>query len=195
MDDHVKSVVNVSKYLFERKLVSGKAGNVSSRFKNDDMDVIAMTPTMMSLNNLKEEDVVLTDIDGNILTKGKPSSEVNLHLYTYKKNKDVNGIVHTHSPFATGFSFSNNKIKRLEGFGKIKAPYVAEIDYETPGTEKLAIAASKVLKDEDALILKKHGILATGPNIEEACSLAEFIEEIAKTQFISHTLNLSDSLK
>ncbi|WP_394325400.1 hypothetical protein [Methanobrevibacter arboriphilus] len=35
--------------------------------------------------------------------------------------------------------------------------------------------------------------MSTGKNIEEACSLAEFVEDIAKTQFISHTLNLSDS--
>jgi len=190
MEDTIKSVVDVSKYLFERKLVSGKAGNVSCRFKNKEMDVVAITPTMASLKNIKEEDVVLVDLDGNVLTKGKPSSEIYLHLSIYKEKKYVNGIVHTHSPFATGFAFSNKKIKRLEGFGKIKTPYLDELDYEAPGSEKLAEKAVEAL-NEDVLILKKHGILATGSNIEEACSLAEFVEDIAKTQFISHTLNLS----
>ncbi|MCL2114809.1 MAG: class II aldolase/adducin family protein [Methanobrevibacter sp.] len=192
MDDTVKSIVDVSKYLFERKLVSGKAGNVSSRFKNKEIDIIAITPTMISLKNVKEEDIVLVDFDGNILTKGKPSSEINLHLSIYKEKKNVNGIVHTHSPYATGFAFSNKKIKRLEGFGKIKKPYLEDLDYETPGSEKLAENAAKAL-NEDVLILKKHGVLATGNNVREACLLAEFIEDIAKTQFISHTLNLSDS--
>jgi len=68
-----------------------------------------------------------------------------------------------------------------------------EIDYETPGSEKLAENAVKAL-NEDVLILKKHGILTTGPNIEEACLLAEFVEDIAKTQFISHTLNMPSSI-
>ena len=192
MEDTVKSIVDVSRYLFERKLVSGKAGNVSSRFKNKKIDLIAITPTMISLKNIKEEDVVLVDIDGNVLTKGKPSSEIPLHLSIYKEKEDVNGIVHTHSPFATGFAFSNKRIKRLEGFGKIKTPYLKDLDYETPGSDKLAEKAAKALS-EDVLILKNHGILATGSNIQEACLLAEFVEDIAKTQFISHTLNLSDS--
>ncbi|MDR0900195.1 MAG: class II aldolase/adducin family protein, partial [Methanobrevibacter sp.] len=192
MENDAKSLVEVSKYLFEKKLVSGKAGNISSRFKNDEMDIIAITPTMSSLGSLKPEDIVLVDIDGNKLTKGTPSSEINLHLAIYKERKDINGIVHTHSPFATGFGFSDKKIKRLEGFGKIKTPYLADLDYETPGSDELAIGAANALKDEDVLILKKHGVLATGPDIKEACLLAEFVEDICKTQFISHTLNLSD---
>ena len=192
MKDTVKSVVEVSKYLFERKLVSGKGGNISSRFKNNEIDVVAITPTMISLKNIKEDDVVLVDLDGNVLTKGKPSSELDLHLSIYKEKKQVNSIVHTHSPFATGFAFSNKKIKKLEGFGKIKTPYLEELDYETPGSKKLAKKAVEAL-NEDVLILKNHGILATGPNIEEACLLAEFVEEIAKTQFVTHVLKLSDS--
>ena len=112
-EDNVKSVINVSKYLFEKKLVSGKAGNVSARFKDKEMDVVAITPTMKSLGNIKEEDVVLVDMDGNNLTKGTPSSEINFHLAIYNEKKDIRGIVHTHSPFATGFAFSNKRIKRL----------------------------------------------------------------------------------
>lgn len=190
--DNIKSVVDVSKYLFERKLVSGKAGNVSARFNDEGIDVIAMTPTMKSLGSLKEEEIILVDIDGNNLTKGTPSSEIYLHLAIYKEKKDIGGIVHTHSPFATGFAFSDKRIKRLEGFGKIVSPYLAEIEYEKPGSDELAIKSAEALKDEDVLILKNHGVIATGENIQEACSLAEFVEDIAKTQFISHTLNLSD---
>ncbi|MCL2156890.1 MAG: class II aldolase/adducin family protein [Methanobrevibacter sp.] len=192
MEDAVKSVVDVSRYLFERKLVSGKAGNVSLRFQNEETNTIAITPTMKSLKNIKEDDVVLVDLDGNVLTKGIPSSEVNLHLSIYKKKKHINGIVHTHSPYATGFAFSNKQIKRLEGFGEIKKPYLDEIPYIAPGSDKLAKIAAKSL-DDDVLILKNHGVLATGPNIKEACSLAEFVEEIAKTQYISYVLNSCDS--
>ncbi|MBZ9570471.1 class II aldolase/adducin family protein [Methanobrevibacter sp. TMH8] len=192
-NDNIRSVIEVSKYLFDRKLVSGKAGNVSARFKGSGMDIIAITPTMRSLGSIKEEDIVLIDIDGNNLTKGTPSSEINLHLAIYKANNDIGGIVHTHSPFATGFAFSDKRIKRLEGFGKITSPYLADIDYEKPGSQELADAAAHVLKNEDVLILKKHGVISTGSNVSEACSLSEFVEDIAKTQFISHTLNLSNS--
>ena len=52
----VKSVVEMSAYVFERGLVSGKAGNVSARFKGEKGDIVAITPTLKSLADLREED-------------------------------------------------------------------------------------------------------------------------------------------
>lgn len=189
MKNVVKSVIEVSEYVFERGLVSGKAGNVSVRFKNDGKDVVAITPTLKSLADLKEEDIVLIDENGKNLTKGKPSSEYNMHLAIYREKPEINGIVHTHSPYATGFAFSDKKIKRLEGFGAIKSEYLKEIPYEKPGSLELAESAAKALKDEDVIILKNHGIIATGETVQEAGALVEFTEEIAKTQFVTHMLN------
>ena len=131
----------------------------------------------------------MVDLDGNILTKGKPSSEVNMHLEIYKKRPDVNGIVHTHSPYATGFAHSSKKIKRYEGFGEIKVPYLAEIDYQKPGSDELANNASEGLGEEDVLVLKKHGVICVGENLKEAELLAVFVEETAKTQFVTYMLN------
>ena len=158
----VKSVVEMSAYVFERGLVSGKAGNVSARFKGE---------------------------KGELLTKGKPSSEVGMHLAIYREKPDVYGIAHTHSPYATGFAFSAKKIKRLEGFGAIKSEYLKDIEYFKPGSKELAEAASEALKTEDAIILKNHGVIATGETVKEAAALVEFVEEIAKTQFVTHVLN------
>lgn len=190
MQKEINSIINISNKLFNRHLVTGKAGNVSVKFKNNEKNIIAITPTLKSLNNLKFNDIVLVDLEGNIISKGKPSSEVFMHLNIYKSKKNVKAIVHTHSPFATGFSFSDKKIKRLEGFGKIKKPYLAEVNYEIPGTMDLANKVGEAIKNEDVLILKNHGVISVGENLEEAFSLADFVEEIAKTQFITHTLNL-----
>lgn len=190
MQKEINSIINISNKLFNRHLVTGKAGNVSVKFKNNEKIIIAITPTLKSLNNLKFNDIVLVDLEGNIISNGKPSSEVFMHLNIYKSKKNVKAIVHTHSPFATGFSFSDKKIKRLEGFGKIKKPYLAEVNYEIPGTMDLANKVGEAIKNEDVLILKNHGVISVGENLEEAFSLADFVEEIAKTQFITHTLNL-----
>lgn len=187
--DIVKSVVEMSAYVFERGLVSGKAGNVSARFKGENGDIIAITPTLKSLADLKEEDIILVDENGKNLTKGKPSSETGMHLAIYRQKPDIYGITHTHSPYATGFAFSNKKIKRLEGFGEIKSEYLKDIEYFKPGSVELANAAAEALKNEDAIILKNHGVIATGKTVKEAAALVEFVEEIAKTQFVTHMLN------
>ncbi|MDR2830389.1 MAG: class II aldolase/adducin family protein [Methanobrevibacter sp.] len=185
----VENILSISKYVFERNLVLGKAGNVSGRKRENDEDLIAITPTLKSLNRLKEEDIVLTNIDGDVLIGGVPSSELQMHLAIYKEREDVNGIVHTHSPYATGFSFSNFNLKRLEGFGKIEKEYIKKIPYKIPGSHELAKHASIALKNDDVLILENHGIVALGSTIEEAGDLVEFVEGIAKTQFISKLLN------
>jgi len=185
MKKNVQEIINVGKNIYNKGLVSGKSGNISARFG----DIIGITPTLTSLGNLSEEDIVLVDLDGNTLTKGKPSSEVNMHLEIYKKRSDVNAIVHTHSPYATGFAFSNKRIKRLEGFGEIKNPFLPYIEYEKPGTSELALKASEGIDSDDVLVLKNHGIICVAKNLKEAESLAVFVEESAKTQFVTLMLN------
>lgn len=186
MKKNVDEVISISRKLYDKGLVSGKAGNVSVKLKDD---VVAITPTLKSLGNLNEEDIVLVDMDGNVLTNGMPSSEVNMHLAIYKKRSDVRAIVHTHSPYATGFAYTDKRIKRFEGFGAIKNPFLSFIDYEKPGSSELANKASEAIENEDVLILKRHGILCVSDSLEEAAVLASFVEETAKTQFISYMLN------
>ena len=58
MEKNIEEIINVSDYLYKNKLVAGKAGNVSARFKGEEGDVIAITPTLKSLYELNEEDIV-----------------------------------------------------------------------------------------------------------------------------------------
>jgi len=189
MKKHIQEIIDTGNNIYQKNLISGKSGNISKRIKGSYGDIIAITPTLKSLSGLNQEDIVLVDLDGNTLTSGKPSSEVNMHLEIYKKRDDVNAIVHTHSPYATGFAFSNKSIKRLEGFGEIKNPYLPSIEYEKPGSSELAKNASEGIGDSDVLVLKNHGVICVNENLKEAQSLAVFVEESAKTQFVTLMLN------
>jgi L-fuculose-phosphate aldolase len=189
MKKHIQEIIDTGNNIYQKNLISGKSGNISKRIKGSYGDIIAITPTLKSLSGLNQEDIVLVDLDGNTLTSGKPSSEVNMHLEIYKKRDDVNAIVHTHSPYATGFAFSNKSIKRLEGFGEIKNPYLPSIEYEKPGSSELAKNASEGIGDSDVLVLKNHGVICVSEKLKEAQSLAVFVEESAKTQFVTLMLN------
>ena len=194
MKKHINEIISVSNEIYNKGLVPGKAGNISKRIKSSNGDIVAITPTLKSLAILKEEDIVLVDMNGNVLSKGKPSSEVNMHLEIYKKRPDVNAIVHTHSTYATGFAFSDKKIKRLEGFGEIKNEYLPYIEYEKPGSAQLAKNASEKIIGEDVLILKKHGVICISDSLKEAELLAVFVEESAKTQFVTFMLNSAEDI-
>ncbi|OPX59159.1 MAG: L-fuculose phosphate aldolase [Methanobacterium sp. PtaB.Bin024] len=173
-------------YVYSKGLSPGKSGNISVRSH----DTIAITPSGMSLGYLKPEDVVLLSMDGKILAgRKKPSSELQLHLNVYKNRSDVQGIVHTHSPYATGFARAGQMIERVEGFEKREIPFLKMVEYYPPGSMELATSVSDGLNEEDVLILRNHGVVATGSNLFEAALLAEFVEEVAKTQFISRVLS------
>ena len=191
MHEDISKLIEVCNSIYDRQLVSGKSGNVSIKLG----DYIAITPTLKPINGLNEKDIVLVDMDGNSLTKGKPSSEVGMHLGIYKKREDVNAIIHTHSPYATGFSFNYEKLEILEDYCKFYNTNLSSVQFEKPGSKELALKASESIVENDALILKKHGTLCVGENLKEAESLAIFIEEAAKTQFVSIMLNSVKDIK
>jgi L-fuculose-phosphate aldolase len=180
-----REICEIAHYLYSKGLTPGKSGNISARFQ----DTIAITPSGVSLGHVTEDEIVLLNMRGDVLAGGNnPSSELNLHLEVYK-NKDVQGIVHTHSSYATGFAMSGKKIERLEGFGERTKPFLKMVKYAQPGTMELAQMVGEGLKEEDVIILENHGVVATGENLKEASLLAEFVEETAKIQFIARVLN------
>ncbi len=181
----IKEICETAHYIYQKGLAPGKSGNISA-FSND---VMVITPSGVSLGYVKEEEISMVDLDGNILAGGEtPSSELQLHLEIYKNRKDVKGIVHTHSSYATGYAISGKMIERLEGFGEINNPFLKMVEYAQPGSLKLANLAAEGLKNEEVVILNKHGVVATGKSLFEAALLAEFVEETAKTQFVARVL-------
>ena len=62
MKKHINEIINVSNEIYNKGLVSGKAGNISKRIKASTGDIVAITPTLKSLSDLKEEDITLSFI-------------------------------------------------------------------------------------------------------------------------------------
>jgi L-fuculose-phosphate aldolase len=180
-----KKVADISLQIYEKGLVPGKSGNISVKYDN----ILAITPGGVSLKLVREEDVALLDKDGKMLISGKkPSSELELHKSIYSIREDVTAVVHTHSPYASGFSHAEEKIKRLEGFGSVDTPFLAMVEYAHPGSVQLAHLVSKTLEKEDVAILKGHGVVSVGKTLEEAVLLSEWVENTAKTMFIANVL-------
>lgn len=185
----LKDLVDASHFIHNKGLTPGKSGNISCRFYEEGISKVAITKSMISKGNVEIDDIIIIDMDGNVLQgEGKPSSETFMHIGIYNSREDINAVAHTHSPYAAGFSMSNQKLKRLEGFGPIENPYIPSVKYSKPGSIELANDTAEMMRNEDAVILKNHGVVAAGINLNEAVLLAEFIEDIAKTQFIAHIL-------
>ena len=84
-------------------LVTWTSGNVSAR--DPESGFVVIKPSGIMYEDLRPEDHVVVNLEGDVIEgKLKPSSDTASHLYIYRERPDVNGIVHTHSPYATAFA-------------------------------------------------------------------------------------------
>jgi len=177
-----KAVVRFGLKLVESGLTTGTGGNLSIIDRTSGR--VAVSPSGIEYAALQPEDVVLTDLDGNILDGDcKPSSELGFHLSVYRQRQDVQAIVHTHSPYATTMACLGWEIPAvhyLVGFAGKKVPVAP---YATFGTQELARNVSETIGEYNVLLLANHGLLAVGRNMDAAFAAAEEIEFVARIYY------------
>jgi L-fuculose-phosphate aldolase len=119
------------------------------------------------------------------ITNIMPSSEYRMHLEVYKQRKDINAVVHTHSPFATAYSTTRKPLKPLLAEAVLLGGEIPCAEYATPSTEEVPKSISKWIKDHDCVLLANHGVLAIGKSLEEAFIQVERVEFLAKITFLA----------
>ncbi|MEM3566750.1 MAG: class II aldolase/adducin family protein [Candidatus Bathyarchaeia archaeon] len=187
-------LVNVGKQLCNWGLVVGTEGNISARIPGTDK--VLIKPSGVSMGSLKTEDFIVVDLDGNKVEGVlAPSIETPLHTAIYRVRSDVQGVVHTHAPFATAFGIAGIEIIPLQVEMFLYIPNgVPIVPFELPGSKALAEAVQKLIRDFNAVILENHGIITVGSAVEEACLLNRMVEECAKVQFVATMLAGKDAV-
>lgn len=183
--------------LVDHGLVIFTWGNVSAidRSKN----LVVIKPSGVSSEKMKPGDMVVVDLEGNIVEgKLKPSSDTPTHIYLYKHFKDIGGIVHTHSEWATSWAQAGKPIPAL---GTTHADYFfGDIPCTRPLTrqeieEEYEKETGKVIvetfSDIDPLdipgvLVQSHGPFSWGTDAYNAVHNAVVLEEVAKLAL--HTL-------
>jgi L-fuculose-phosphate aldolase len=160
------------------QLVIGSGGNLSARIPDSETFVITASGTW--LDTLKDEDFSLVSLDGNVIA-GNPaaSSELRLHLASYRARADVNAVFHFHPQASVLLDALGHKI-RLMTIDHVF--YVREIQ-STPwipaGSEEIAVATSEALESCNVVILGHHGCTVVADSMELAYKRAANLEEAA----------------
>ncbi len=182
-----REVLEVCKRMYERGYVVASEGNVSAKVTNDR---ILSTPSGFSKGFLSEDQLVLCDLDGRVVSGGlKPSSEIKMHLMVYKERADVAGVVHAHPPYATGFAVAGISIREcvlpevILQLGSIPLTR-----YGTPSTEEVPESVRKYVRDYDALLLENHGALTVGKDLMDAYYKMETVEHSAQIIYIARQM-------
>ncbi|MBE7713496.1 MAG: class II aldolase/adducin family protein [Cyanobacteria bacterium SIG26] len=157
----------------------GISGNISARYN----DKVLITSSGSANGYLKNEDLVLIDFDGNLLSGvTKASTEKYLHLEFYKKRPDINAIFHVHSPYLTAFASAHVALTEdispeiIYCFGQIPLA-----EYAIPGSQELVDKTAKFFDDYDVVLLANHGVIVGGKTVQDAYLKLDLAENYAKT--------------
>jgi L-fuculose-phosphate aldolase len=173
--------------LITSQLTTGAGGNLSVFDRAGGR--VAISPSGIEYSDLQPEDVVITDLDGQVIEgQYTPSSELGFHLALYRQRPDVTAVLHTHSVYATTIACLGWEIPAvhyLVGFSGHKVPLAP---YATFGTPELARNVATGIGDYNALLLANHGLVAVGADLGRAFNTAEEIELVARIYYQTKSL-------
>ena len=202
LEELKKEVYEANILLPKYGLVTFTWGNVSAIDRKSGYFIIK--PSGVSYDGMTKEDMVVMDLEGNkIEGKWNPSSDTKTHIEIYKKFKDVGGIVHTHSPYATSWAQAGRSIPC---YGTTHADYFyGEIPclrclteeeikkaYETNTGRLIVSEFERMQKDPLAVpsaLCQYHGVFSWGKDAEEAVHNAVVTEEVAKMAYRTEAIN------
>jgi L-ribulose-5-phosphate 4-epimerase len=175
-------------------LVSWTSGNISGR--DAESGWVVIKPSGVPYAELTPEAMVVVDLEGKVVEgKLKPSSDTFAHVYVYRHRPEVNGVVHTHSTFATAWAAVGRPIPAVltaicdEFGGPIPVGAYARIGGDEIGQEILRSIGSS-----PAILMKNHGVVTIGKTPETAVKAAVLVEDVARTVFYALQLGQPDEI-
>jgi len=175
-------------------LVAWTSGNVSLRDK--DSGLVMIKPSGIRYEALRPEHMVIVDLEGKVIEGSlKYSSDTTSHLYVYRARPDVNGVVHTHSPYATAFAAVGRPIPvYLTAHGDEFGGPIPCGGFALIGGEEIGKIVVETIGSSRAVLLKNHGVFTIGPSAEAAVKAAVMVEDIARTVWLALQIGQPDEI-
>ncbi|NLO98702.1 MAG: L-ribulose-5-phosphate 4-epimerase [Clostridiaceae bacterium] len=185
-------------------LVTFTWGNVSGIDR--DKGLVVIKPSGVPYDELRAEHLVVLDLDGNKIEGDlNPSSDTATHLVLYRSFKEINGIVHTHSSWATSWAQAGRSIPC---FGTTHADYfygsipctrkMTKDEIEGNYEENTGHVIVETFKDLNpvyvpGVLVEDHGPFSWGNSPDNAVHNAVVLEEVAKMAFNTVMLSNKDA--
>ncbi len=187
-------------------------GNVSAA--DQQRGVFAIKPSGVPYEELTVEKMVVVDFDGNTVEGDlRPSSDTKTHAVLYKNWSDIEGIVHTHSTYATSWAQAQRAIPI---FGTTHADHLTtdipcappmsdemikgNYEYET-GFQIIIHLKSLGLsyKEVEMILVGNHAPFTWGKTAQKAVYNSAVLESVAQMALLTEQINaqaprLKDSL-
>lgn len=179
-ENAIRQMQNVGRYMMERELTWGNAGNISTRLTED---TFLITASGTYLGELGADDFV----EWNFLQNTgapvgrKPSKEWPIHRAVYEVRPEIGAVVHGSPFFSTliacsGLDIPNNWF--LEEMYYLER--IERVPYAHPGSPELERGVREKMAKANVLLLENHGVLVYDTNLKEAQTALHTLEIGAK---------------
>lgn len=185
------AIVEVGRIAYDRKLLTANDGNISVRLSDGN---ILITPAGLCKGRLAPEDLLVVSPNGELIHPAasphlKPTSEQPMHLECLSQRPDIRAVLHAHPPYAValsvaGFDLRDDFLPEL----RMTLGHIPTTHFALPSSSENAIAIRQLIPHHNALLLRQHGSLTVGQDLEEALTHLERLEHVAQVQYLAQTL-------
>ena len=179
--DLVHPLIAVGRSAVSGGLVVGSGGNLSARVPGADECVVTCSGS--ALDELVPEQFSVVGISDGAVRGGHPapSSEVALHLATYRVRPDVNAVIHLHPQTSVLLDALGHPIRLLTIDHAYYVREVRSTPFLQSGTPELADAGARAVADGcNCVILGHHGCSVVADTVDLAWKRAQNLEEAAR---------------
>lgn len=176
-----QQIIDTCLWLKAQGLILGTWGNISVRL--DDGNIM-ITPSRLEYELMKPEDLVIIAPDGTQVSGQRLStSERGIHRKVMNKRPDVGAIIHMHSTYAMAAAARN------EGVPVVSEEMCQLIGGEIPLSskfvpsdmhEELGTVVSESVTNSNAVLIRNHGPVCFGKDLEEAKICCQIVEKSCK---------------
>lgn len=183
----IEKCMKAWRFLYRRGFIEG-FGHISARIPGTDTYML----TRHSLGRIiMPDDMLVYDAGGaQIGGVGDRPGEAPIHHEIYAARPDVHSIIHYHGMHATAFTTTNaHQLKPIHLMGTLFADGLPI--YEDPrlvSTKERGVALATALGPHRAALMRAHGSVVTGGDVEECVTGAFFLEENAHRAYLACTL-------
>ena len=175
-----EEVVELCRDLAMRGYFAATGGNLALHVE---ADLIAVTPSATDYFSMEPNDVAvvrlsdLRQIEGN----KPPSVETGLHARLLAARPDCRCSIHTHQPVASACALLGRPLKVEDPkHRQLLGRLVPMVGYAPSGTGWLAAKLGKAVREDiNAYLMRNHGAVCCGPDVDSTVERVAALEELA----------------
>jgi L-fuculose-phosphate aldolase len=176
-------------------LVVGSGGNLSARIPGTDEFWVTAAGTWLDrLDRSSFARVRVADsaVDNRVAGPA-PTSELGLHVATYRRRPDAGAVVHLHPQTVLLLDALREPIRLVTTDHLFYLRRIVTARFRRPGTTELAEEAADAAGDDtNCVVLSHHGCSVLADTVELAHKRAMYLEEAARLTYRALALGRAD---